>query len=142
MSLSAFCSPPILHNGCLQHRKFEPLKAVAGLERRAHYALPVIQSRIVERRGRPKPSYKKLQIVAGLPLVSSIPIVGPIVNFVVNPALLTVIYVVGAIQFISGFSQTTYSDTVINRFGLTAMWPVLFLASKSFRENFKKAVTS
>ncbi|XP_057813182.2 uncharacterized protein LOC131079859 isoform X2 [Cryptomeria japonica] len=130
MSLKAFCSRPILHNNCLQHRNFEPLKAVVGLERRAHCTLPVITSRIVDKRGKSRPSNNKLQIVAGLPLVSSIPIVGPIVNFVVNPTVFTVIYVFGAIRFILGFSRTTYSDTVINRFGLTAMWPGKLLQAR------------
>ncbi|KAH9305141.1 hypothetical protein KI387_009545, partial [Taxus chinensis] len=123
MSLSVSCLVPIPENYPRQHRKLASLKAFTGLKRRAHCSFPVMPSRIGAKRGSRGPTNKKLQIRAGLPLVSSIPVVGTIVNFVVNPIVLTAIYVFGAIRFFSGFSQTTYSDTVANRFGLTAMWP-------------------
>ncbi|KAJ7536977.1 hypothetical protein O6H91_12G090900 [Diphasiastrum complanatum] len=77
---------------------------------------------------------------ANLPLISGIPFVGSVANFILNPALLVIIYLAGAIRFWSGFIRTTYSSTTVAKVGLTALWPVLFLLSKEYRKNFKKAI--
>eukprot|EP00252_Welwitschia_mirabilis_P013467 TRINITY_DN2961_c0_g1_i1.p1 TRINITY_DN2961_c0_g1~~TRINITY_DN2961_c0_g1_i1.p1 ORF type:complete len:139 (+),score=7.02 TRINITY_DN2961_c0_g1_i1:170-586(+) len=81
-----------------------------------------------------------LQSCPALPIISNVPVVGPVFGFVTNPVFLLAVYLLGAFQFISGFSKTTFSDTLANRTGLAAIWPVLFLLSSKFRENFKKAV--
>ncbi|CAK9222818.1 unnamed protein product [Sphagnum troendelagicum] len=81
-----------------------------------------------------------MPIRAGLPVVSSIPIVGPLANFVLNPILLFVLYAAGAVRFWSGFTRTTYNSSASTKLGMTALWPVLFLASKTYRSNFKKAI--
>lgn len=77
---------------------------------------------------------------AGLPVVSSIPVLGPVLNAFFNPVLLTILYAAGASRFWSGFKRTTYSDSAPNKVALTALWPALFIASGAFRSNFKKAV--
>ncbi|CAM6023907.1 unnamed protein product [Sphagnum balticum] len=81
-----------------------------------------------------------MPIRAGLPVVSSIPIVGPLANFALNPVLLFVLYAAGAVRFWSGFTRTTYDSSASTKLGMTALWPVLFLVSKTYRSNFKKAV--
>ncbi|CAM6046514.1 unnamed protein product [Sphagnum compactum] len=81
-----------------------------------------------------------MPIRAGLPVVSSIPIVGPLANFVLNPVLLFVLYAAGAVRFWSGFTRTTYNSSASTKLGMTALWPVLFLVSKTYRSNFKKAI--
>eukprot|EP00850_Spirogloea_muscicola_P013351 SM000090S24313 [mRNA] locus=s90:248278:249595:- [translate_table: standard] len=80
------------------------------------------------------------QARAGLPIISSVPVIGGIVNFALNPVLLFMIYTAGAARFWSGFPRTNYTSSTTTRSALTAAWPVLFIASKAFRDNFKKAV--
>lgn len=80
-------------------------------------------------------------IRAGLPVVSSVPVLGPLANAVFNPVLLFIVYAAGAFRFYSGFRKTTYADSSATKISMTALWPVLFLASKAYRDNFKKAIS-
>ncbi|KAL3701574.1 hypothetical protein R1sor_019596 [Riccia sorocarpa] len=77
---------------------------------------------------------------AALPVISSIPVLGPVMNAVFNPVVLMIIYITGASRFWSGFRRTTYSESAPTKLALTALWPALYVASKVYRENFKKAV--
>jgi len=138
------CAYAVLHSIPSQHKKLEAFQPFTGLRRGLH-SIPLnpfwnIGGRNLTLSGRP--ATRRVQTRAGLPVVSNIPVVGPVLNFVISPTLLMAIYVFGAIRFLSGFSRTVYSDTLANRVGLTAIWPVLFLLSKAFRENFKRAVSS
>nr|PNR62758.1 hypothetical protein PHYPA_001182 [Physcomitrium patens] len=78
---------------------------------------------------------------AGLPVISSVPVLGPLANAVFNPVLLFIVYAAGAFRFYSGFKKTTYADNSATKISMTALWPVLFIASKAYRNNFKKAVS-
>ncbi|MBD2137562.1 hypothetical protein H6F32_08180 [Anabaena sp. FACHB-1237] len=51
-----------------------------------------------------------------------------------------VIYVGGAWKFWTGFNRTNFNQTLINRVGLSLLWPVLFGVNASYRRNFKKAL--
>ncbi|KAL2649361.1 hypothetical protein R1flu_017489 [Riccia fluitans] len=77
---------------------------------------------------------------AGLPVVSSIPVLGPVMNALLNPVVLMIIYIAGASRFWSGFNRTTYTNSTSTKVALTALWPALYVASKAYRANFKKAV--
>eukprot|EP00897_Mesotaenium_endlicherianum_P001928 jgi/Mesen1/1763/ME000014S01169 len=81
-----------------------------------------------------------LVAVAGLPVVSSVPVLGPLANFLTNPFILLAVYIAGAVRFYNGFRRTTMKDDAATKAAVTAMWPVLFVVSKDFRTNFKKAV--
>ncbi|KAG0570521.1 hypothetical protein M758_6G162300 [Ceratodon purpureus] len=80
-------------------------------------------------------------IRAGLPVISSVPVVGPLANAIFNPVLLFIVYAAGAFRFYSGFQKTTYADSSATKISMTALWPVLFVASKAYRDNFKKAIS-
>ncbi|KAH7287760.1 hypothetical protein KP509_21G055100 [Ceratopteris richardii] len=77
---------------------------------------------------------------AGLPVISNVPIVGPLVNTLLSPLVLLAVYAYGGYRFMSGFSKTPYADTLTTKVDLTALWPVLFVISQKFRSNFKRAV--
>lgn len=51
--------------------------------------------------------------------------------------LLIVIYLGGGWKFWSGFNRTTFSQ---NRAMLTLLWPIMLPSSKSYRQNFMKAL--
>jgi len=51
--------------------------------------------------------------------------------------LLTVVYVGGIYKFLNGFKRTNFSS---GRLPLALAWPVLFIANKSYRQNFTKAL--
>jgi hypothetical protein len=51
--------------------------------------------------------------------------------------LLLLAYLYGAWRFWQGFSQTNYGD---RRVMLSLLWPILFLASSSYRENYRRAL--
>ncbi|GAX34923.1 hypothetical protein [Nodularia sp. NIES-3585] len=53
---------------------------------------------------------------------------------------LLVVYVGGVWKLWSGFERTNFSQTLSNRLGLSLLWPALFIANKSYRRNFKKAL--
>jgi hypothetical protein len=50
---------------------------------------------------------------------------------------LAIAYGTGAWRFWSGFRKTNFSD---NKVSLTLLWPVYFIANKSYRQNFNKAL--
>jgi len=50
---------------------------------------------------------------------------------------LAIAYGTGAWRFWSGFRKTNFSQNKVN---LTLLWPIFFIANKSYRENFKKAL--
>ena len=47
------------------------------------------------------------------------------------------VYFWGAAKFWSGFGRTNFTS---NRLLLTAMWPALVIANRSYRQNFQKAL--
>jgi hypothetical protein len=55
---------------------------------------------------------------------------------------LFVLYVGGVWKFWNGFSRTNFSGNLPYRLTLSLMWPALFVASKSYRQNFRKALKS
>ncbi|MCG6137501.1 MULTISPECIES: hypothetical protein [Nostocaceae] len=59
-------------------------------------------------------------------------------NFIVFGLL--VVYVGGIWKFWSGFERTNFSQSLPNRLGLSLLWPALFIANKSYRRNFRKAL--
>jgi hypothetical protein len=99
------------------------------------------RGRIGIRRRRRVGAAAGVEIRAGLPVVSSVPVLGPLANAVFNPVLLFIVYAAGAFRFYSGFRKTTYADSSATKISMTALWPVLFVASKAYRSNFKKAVS-
>jgi hypothetical protein len=54
--------------------------------------------------------------------------------------LLVAVYVGGIWKFLSGYRQTSFNDSLINRIYLAALWPALLLISQSYRQNFNKAL--
>ncbi|KAH7295655.1 hypothetical protein KP509_27G059400 [Ceratopteris richardii] len=77
---------------------------------------------------------------SGLPVISNVPIVGPLVNTLLSPLVLLAVYAYGGYRFMSGFSKNPYADTLTTKVDLTALWPVLFVISQKFRSNFKRVV--
>ncbi len=59
-------------------------------------------------------------------------------NHIIAIALI-VGYFIGARKFWKGFRNTNFSPDT-NRLVLSLLWPVLFVANKSYRQNFKKAL--
>ncbi|MGH1393634.1 MAG: hypothetical protein ACRAVC_06320 [Trichormus sp.] len=53
---------------------------------------------------------------------------------------LIVVYVGGVWKFWNGFSRTNFSQSLPNRISLSLLWPVLLIANKSYRSNFRKAL--
>ncbi|UKO98263.1 hypothetical protein [Nostoc sp. UHCC 0870] len=53
---------------------------------------------------------------------------------------LIVVYAGGVWKFWNGFTRTNFSQSLPNRIGLSLLWPVLFVANKSYRSNFRKAL--
>jgi hypothetical protein len=49
-------------------------------------------------------------------------------------------YSFGAWKFWQGFNCTNFDRTLGNRAILSLLWPVLFIANKSYRKNFTKAL--
>ncbi|KAI5057961.1 hypothetical protein GOP47_0027976 [Adiantum capillus-veneris] len=80
------------------------------------------------------------RVRAGLPIISSVPVVGPLVNVLLSPLVLLAVYAFGAFKFLSGYSKTTYADSLSSKLGLTILWPVLFVVSQKYRGNFNRAV--
>jgi hypothetical protein len=50
---------------------------------------------------------------------------------------LFIVYVLGAWRFWQGFHRTNFSQ---GRLGLTLLWPAYFIANKSYRKNFNRAL--
>jgi hypothetical protein len=53
------------------------------------------------------------------------------------PVLAIAVYLGGAIKFWTGFNRTNFSG---GKLYLTAMWPILLIANKSYRQNFNRAL--
>jgi hypothetical protein len=53
---------------------------------------------------------------------------------------LVVVYAGGIWKFLGGFQRTNFQRTLPNRLGLALLWPALFVTSKSYRQNFRKAL--
>jgi hypothetical protein len=53
---------------------------------------------------------------------------------------LLVIYIGGVWKFWTGFRRTNFNPSLVNRIGLSLLWPALFAANKSYRRNFQKAL--
>ncbi|NEP00912.1 MAG: hypothetical protein F6K58_20045 [Symploca sp. SIO2E9] len=54
--------------------------------------------------------------------------------------LLLGVYGYGVWRFWKGFGRTNFSRNLPNRIYLSALWPVLIIANKSYRQNFTKAL--
>lgn len=54
--------------------------------------------------------------------------------------LLIVAYVAGFWKFWTGFRRTNFSNSLTNRLVLSLLWPACFVANKSYRQNFRKAL--
>ncbi|MBW4632755.1 MAG: hypothetical protein KME30_12940 [Iphinoe sp. HA4291-MV1] len=53
---------------------------------------------------------------------------------------LVVVYTGGAWKFLNGFNRTNFQQSQSNRLRLALLWPALFATSKSYRQNFRKAL--
>ncbi|MEC4816955.1 MAG: hypothetical protein SAK29_27340 [Scytonema sp. PMC 1069.18] len=53
---------------------------------------------------------------------------------------LVVVYIAGVWKFWNGFTRTNFQRSLPNRLGLALLWPALFVSSKSYRQNFRKAL--
>lgn len=51
-----------------------------------------------------------------------------------------VVYVSGIWKFWNGFEKTNFQRSLPNRLILSSLWPVLLIANKSYRRNFRKAL--
>ncbi|OKH55259.1 hypothetical protein NIES2101_04660 [Calothrix sp. HK-06] len=54
--------------------------------------------------------------------------------------LFVVVYVSGIWKFWNGFEKTNFQRSLPNRLILSSLWPVLLIANKSYRRNFRKAL--
>jgi cell division protein FtsW (lipid II flippase) len=54
--------------------------------------------------------------------------------------VLIVGYAAGIWKFWKGFSKTNFQPTLPNRLVLALLWPALFIANPSYRQNFRKAL--
>lgn len=54
--------------------------------------------------------------------------------------VLIVGYVGFAWKFWSGFTRTNFTPSLPNRIILSLLWPACFIANKSYRRNFRKAL--
>ncbi|WP_017305143.1 hypothetical protein [Spirulina subsalsa] len=54
--------------------------------------------------------------------------------------ILLVAYGVGIWKFWQGYNRTNFQPGLINRLGLSLLWPVLLPVNRSYRQNFQKAL--
>lgn len=54
--------------------------------------------------------------------------------------VLLVVYGGGIWKFLSGFEQTNFTGGLPNRLVLSLLWPPLLIISKSYRQNFNRAL--
>lgn len=54
--------------------------------------------------------------------------------------ILLVIYIGGIWKFWKGFARTNFSPNLPTKLALSLLWPALFVANKSYRKNFQKAL--
>ncbi|QDZ19032.1 hypothetical protein HOP50_02g15410 [Chloropicon primus] len=64
----------------------------------------------------------------------------PVVGWFLNPVTLFIAYAFGGARFASGYRNTSYNNNFPTKAVLTALWPLAFAVSASFRSNFKRAV--
>jgi hypothetical protein len=64
----------------------------------------------------------------------------PIIGGLFNIPVALVAYALGAFRFYSNYRMTTFEQNDATKARLVALWPILFVGSDSFRQNFKKAV--
>jgi hypothetical protein len=60
-----------------------------------------------------------------------------------NPLIIVIlagVYGVGVWKFWQGFERTNFQRSLLNRITLSLSWPVLLIANKSYRRNFRKAL--
>ncbi|HEY9605559.1 MAG TPA: hypothetical protein V6C85_28405 [Allocoleopsis sp.] len=50
------------------------------------------------------------------------------------------IYGYGVWKFWQGFERTNFTHSLPNRITLSLLWPAFFVANKSYRKNFTKAL--
>ncbi len=50
------------------------------------------------------------------------------------------VYGWGAWKFWKGFPNTQYQPGLVNRLGLSLLWPVLLAVNTSYRRNFQRAL--
>jgi len=43
-------------------------------------------------------------------------------------------------KFWTGFTRTSFTRSLSYRIALSLLWPALFIANKSYRQNFRKAL--
>jgi len=53
---------------------------------------------------------------------------------------LIVMYGAGVWIFWSGFKRTQFEQNMGNRLKLSLLWPILLIASQSYRQNFNRAL--
>ncbi|GAB1538213.1 hypothetical protein NUACC21_08710 [Scytonema sp. NUACC21] len=54
--------------------------------------------------------------------------------------VLILAYGFGVWKFWGGFRKTNFQQSLPNRLGFSLLWPVLLISSKSYRQNFRKAL--
>ncbi|MCW6036677.1 hypothetical protein K4A83_10440 [Spirulina subsalsa FACHB-351] len=54
--------------------------------------------------------------------------------------ILLVAYGVGVWKFWQGYKRTNFQPGLVNRLGLSLLWPVLLPVNRSYRQNFQKAL--
>ncbi|KAK9817280.1 hypothetical protein WJX72_012181 [[Myrmecia] bisecta] len=64
----------------------------------------------------------------------------PVIGFLFNPALLTIAWAFGAVKFWAGYHKTSFEEDQKKRMALTALWPLLFVASQNYRQGFRRAL--
>ena len=54
--------------------------------------------------------------------------------------VLAIAYVGGIWKFWTGYRQTNFNSSSLNKISLSLLWPVLIIANRSYRQNFQKAL--
>ncbi len=53
---------------------------------------------------------------------------------------IAIVYFGGVYRFWAGFYRTHFNQTLPNRLILSVLWPALWIANKSYRQSFRKAL--
>lgn len=54
--------------------------------------------------------------------------------------ILSIVYFGGVWKFWQGFRRTNFNPSLPNKLALAMLWPALFVANRSYRKNFQKAL--
>jgi hypothetical protein len=54
--------------------------------------------------------------------------------------ILSIVYFGGVWKFWQGFRRTNFNPSLPNKLALAILWPALFVANRSYRKNFQKAL--